>query len=95
MDNDIISKLPLLALDEIPKPNQNAKDIVALKKERGRVVGYKLSDGQILTKEEGVNLAKQGGINGVAIASKYGNEYLKSIPDNKEQNNLGNLPSIS
>ena len=41
----------------------------------------------------GVALAKQGGIRGVAIASRNGSEYLRSIPDGKESNNLGDLPS--
>ena len=30
---------------------------------------------------------------GVAIASRNGSEYLRSIPDGKESNNLGDLPS--
>lgn len=87
--------LPMKALSEIPTPNANAGEIVALVKEGGRVTGYKLSDGQILTKEEGVDLAKQGGIQGVGISSRNGNEYLKSLPDATENNNLSNLPSVS
>ena len=38
-------------------------------------------------------LAKQGGIRGVAIASRNGSEYLRSLPDGDESNNLGDLPS--
>ena len=64
-------------------------------KEKGKVAGYKLSDGRILSKEEGVALARQGGIQGVGIATNQGTEYLKSLPDGNENNNLGNLPSIS
>ena len=94
MENDA-SKLPMMALKDIPTPNADAKKITALVKEDGRVTGYQLSDGQILSKEEGVQLAKQGGIQGVAVATRNGNEYLKSLPDGTEENNLDNLPSIT
>ncbi len=88
------SQLAMSALDDIPQPNANAKDIVALVKHSGRITGYQLSDGETLSKEEGVALAKQGGINGVGIAHRNGTEYLKSLPDNEEGNNLGSLPSV-
>ena len=94
MDNNL-SKLPMMALKDVPEPNADAKQIVALVKESGRVVGYKLSDGQVLSKEESIQLAKQGGIQGVGIATRKGNEYLKSLPDGTEDNNLSNLPSIT
>lgn len=89
------SALPMAALDDIPQPNANAKDIVALVKDHGRVSGYKLSDGAIVDKEQGVQLAKSGCINGVGIAHRQGTEYLKSLPDNTESNNLSCLPAIS
>ncbi|RBP59091.1 uncharacterized protein DUF3892 [Alkalibaculum bacchi] len=95
MDNNNLSKLPMMALKDIPNPNADAKQIVALVKEEGRVVGYKLSDGQVLDKDESIKLAKQGGIRGVGIATRKGNEYLKSLPDEIEGNNLSNLPSIT
>lgn len=38
-----LSSLPLNTLQEIPTPNSNAQQIVALVKEEGRVTGYKLS----------------------------------------------------
>ena len=40
-------------------------------------------------------MAKQGRIAGVGIAHRGDTEYLKSIPDGSENNNLGNLPSVS
>lgn len=40
-------------------------------------------------------MAKQGQIAGVGIAHRGDTEYLKSIPDGSENNNLGNLPSVS
>ena len=90
-----LTSLPLLAMSEIPTPNQDAQRIVALVKDGGRISGYQLSDGTVLDKDEGVQLAKQGGIRGVGISKRNGNEYLKSLPDGTENNNLGNLPSIS
>ncbi len=95
MPKDIYSSLPLNAMSEIPTPKADAVDIVALKKESGRVTGYQLSDGTVLSKVQAVNLARQGGIRGVGISTRDGEEYLKSIPDSSEDNNLGNLPSIT
>ena len=95
IDNQNKSALPLMAMKEIPKPSNNAATITALVKESGKVVGYQLSSGQTLGKDEGVALAKQGGIQGVGISERNGNEYLKSIPDGTENNNLSNLPSVT
>jgi hypothetical protein len=90
-----LTKLPMMTFQEIPKPNADAKQITALVKEDGRITGYQLSDGRVLNKEEGVQLAKQGGILGVGVATRKGEEYLKSLPDEDEGNNLGNLPSVT
>lgn len=76
-----------------PVPNKDAKTIMKLIRANGKISGYQLSDGTVLSKADGVALAKQGGIRGVAIASRNGSEYLRSIPDGKESNNLGDLPS--
>jgi len=92
--NSDLSKLPMMTLKDIPQPNANAKQIVALVKQSGRVTGYQLSDGRILGKDEGINLARMGGIQGVGVAARNGSEYLKSLPDGSEDNNLGNLPSV-
>ena len=90
-----LSSLPLMAMSEIPNPQSNAKHIVGLVREGGRITGYQLSDGQVVDKDEGLVLARQGQIAGVGIATNQGNEYLKSLPDQSEGNNLGNLPAIS
>ncbi len=82
-------------LDQIPKANADAKRIVGLVKESGRITGYQLSDNTFASKEQAVNMAKQGQIAGVGIAHRGDTEYLKSIPDGSENNNLGNLPSVS
>ena len=121
-------------LDQIPQANPNAKHIIGLVKEGGRITGYKLSDETFVSKPEAVSMAKQGQIAGVGIAHRGDTEYLKStwfvisfqnvcrnfilpetgkpcllfcliqfaqlivpypIPDGTENNNLGNLPSVS
>ncbi len=89
------SELAYAALDEIPTPKADAKEIVGLVKSSGRISGYQLSDGTTVSKEEGVSMAKAGDIRGVGVSHRKDNEYLKSLPDGSENNNLGNLPSIS
>lgn len=82
-------------LDQIPQAAPNAKRIVGLVKEGGRVKGYKLSDETLVSKPEAVSMAKQGQIAGVGIAHRGDTEYLKAIPNGSENDNLGNLPSVS
>ena len=82
-------------LDQIPQATANAKRIIGLVKEGGRITGYQLSDETFVSKPEAVSMAKQGQIAGVGIAHRGDTEYLKSIPDGSENNNLGNLPSVS
>ena len=82
-------------LDQIPQTNPNAKRIVGLVKEGGRITGYQLSDSTIVEKQQAITMAKQGQIAGVGIAHRGDTEYLKSIPDSSENNNLGSLPSVS
>ena len=82
-------------LNQIPHPNLNAKRIVGLVKEGGRITGYQLSDNSIVEKQQAADMSKQGQITGVGIAHRGDTEYLKSIPDDSENNNLGNLPSVS
>ena len=94
-DNEIGAKLAYATLDEVPTPKSNAKEIVGLVKSGGRVTGYQLSDGEKVSKEEGVAMAKSGDIQGVGVAHRKDSEYLKSLPDGTEDNNLGNLPSVS
>ena len=92
MDNNNLVKN---TLDEIPKAKNNAKRITGLVKEGGRVTGYQLSDNTVVSKQNAVNMAKQGQIAGVGIAHRGDTEYLKSIPNGDENDNLGNLPSVS
>lgn len=82
-------------LDQIPEAKRNAKRIIGLVKEGGRITGYQLSDESFVSKPEAVSMAKQGQISGVGIAHRGDTEYLKSIPNGNENDNLGNLPSVS
>lgn len=93
--SEALSALPLNALDDIPHPKSDAKSITGLTKHRGTITGYQLSDGQIVSKEQGVAMAKEGEISGVGVAHKGDTVYLKSLPDGSENNNLGRLPTVS
>ena len=93
--NGRIGGLPAIINIMNPVPNKDAKSITGLVRKNGKVSGYELSDGRVLSKREGVALAKQGGIRGVAIASRNGSEYLRSLPDGDPASNLGDLPSAS
>ena len=82
-------------LDHIPEANSDAKRIIGLVKEGGRITGYQLSDETFVSKPDAVSMAKQGQIAGVGIAHRGDTEYLKAIPNGSENDNLGNLPSVS
>ena len=69
--------------------------ITAIMKHSGEITGYELSNGEQITKERGVELAKAGTISGVSVAtSRKGEEYLRSLRDDDESNNLSSLPII-
>jgi len=88
------AELAYNALDEVPQPKADAKEITGLLKSHGKITGYQLSDGATVSKEEGVAMAKAGEIRGVGVAHRKDTEYLKSLPDGSENNNLGSLPTV-
>ena len=90
-----VSELPMAAMDEIPTPKEDAMTITGLVKESGTVTGYRLSDDRLVSREEGIRLARNGQIRGVGIAHNGDTEYLKSLPDDTEDNNLSNLPTVN
>ena len=94
-NNTFAANLAYAALDEVPTPKEEAKEIVGLVKSGGKVTGYQLSDGTAVSKEKGVSMAKSGDIQGVGLAHRKDSEYLKSLPDGTENNNLSNLPSVT
>ena len=89
------TKMPLNTFSTIPTPKENAAQIVAVVRQSGKISGYQLSDGRVVDKTEGVELAKQGWIEGVGVAQRSGTEYLKSLPDVDADNNLANLRTVS
>lgn len=88
------AELAYAALDEVPQPKSDAKEITGLLKTGGKITGYQLSDGATISKEEGVAMAKAGEIRGVGVAHRKDTEYLKSLPDASENNNLSSLPTV-
>ena len=92
--NKDLTTLPMQTFQDVPQPKPDAKQIVGLVKEEGQITGYQLSDGRIVDKQQGVQLAKDGGIQGVGVATRKGNEYLRSLPDGSDDNNLSNLPTV-
>lgn len=94
-EHDTSVSLAKNTLDSIPSTLPNAQRIVGLVREHGKVTGYQLSGGTVLQKAEAVSLAKQGGILDVGVAHRGNTEYLKAIPDGREQNNLSCLPSVT
>lgn len=78
------------------KNNNSANSIVAVGKDSdNEIISYKLDNGDVLSREQAVSMAKEGGLKGVSVStSKKGEEYLRSLPDDDESNNLKNLPNI-
>ncbi|MVB11047.1 hypothetical protein CAFE_17490 [Caprobacter fermentans] len=87
--------LPKAINEFTPEPEADALSITGLVKASGKITGYQLSDGRKVTRDEGVHLARENKIRGVAVAVKKGTEYLRSLPDGSEDNNLGSLPTVS
>lgn len=93
--NQMNQNMPLSINQYTPTPDASALNIVGLVRKSGKVSGYQLSNGMRVTKAQGVELAKQNKIHGVAVAVNQGTEYLRALPDASQNNNLGNLPSVS
>ena len=88
-------KIPMAINEITPETRPDAKEITCLVKDSGRVTGYKLSDGKTLTKEQGISMAKEGGIKGIGVATRNGNEYLRTLPETDQATQLSKLPSVS
>ena len=89
---DAIQKRILMEVAGLEQVPAGAYNIRANGKSAARSVTANID---IVSKEDGVAMAKAGEIQGVGIAHRKDSEYLKSLPDGTENNNLGNLPSIS
>ena len=94
-NDNMIGGLPKNINKVVSPQNNNAQSIKALIKDSGEIVGYELSNGEKISKEQGVKMAKDGQISGVGVSvSKKGEEYLRSLPDQDENNNLSSLPTV-
>ena len=74
---DIAHVLPMMAMDSVSDAGSDALRITGLVKSGGSVTGYQLSDGRIVSRESGVELAKENQIQGVGVAHNKDTEYLK------------------
>ena len=65
------------------------KIVETIKNSSGEIMQYVLENGTTVDKAQGVEMAKNGQIDGVIIAhSKKGEEYLRTKSDGTEGNNL-------
>ena len=55
---------------------------------------YKLSDGRIVTRAEGVAMCKRGELPGYDIIVVNNVEYLRDKPDTREEDNIDHQPLI-
>lgn len=71
-----------------------SEKIKSVVKKSGEISDYVLTNGETISKEQGVKMAESGQIEGVTIAhSKKGESYLKTKPDGIEGNNLSSMNS--
>jgi hypothetical protein len=62
--------------------------------EDGANTHYRLSDGRIVTREEGVRIHKNGLLPGYHIYERNGVEYLRDNPDTNPDDNIDHQPLI-
>ncbi|WP_051541882.1 DUF3892 domain-containing protein [Clostridium lundense] len=63
--------------------------------ELGAISGYKLEDGEVITREEAMILSKQGAMKGISEeVAQLGEEFLNSLPVSDGYNNLENMPIV-
>ena len=68
------------------------KIVQTIKDSSGEIIQYVLESGATIDKAQGVQMAKNGEIDGVIIAhSRKGEEYLRTKPDGTEGNNLSSM----
>ena len=74
----------------------DAEEITKLIKSGGEVVGYELASGKHVSVHQAIEMAKCNQLKHVGVStSKDGSEYIRSLADGNEANNLSNLPSIT
>lgn len=72
--------------------NPLKKQITAVRKnKKGTIVSYYVEKIGWLSKTKGIALTKKGELDSVISTSRSGNQYLKTRPDAKFENNLENM----
>lgn len=80
----------------VSEGKEGAEQITKLIKSGGEVVGYELESGLHVSVQQAIDMAKGNALKHVGVStSKDGSEYIRSLADGDESNNLGNLPSIT
>ena len=80
----------------VSEGGKDAEAITRLIKSGGEVVGYELESGKHISVQQALQMAKCNQLKHVGVStSKDGSEYIRSLADGDESNNLGNLPSIT
>lgn len=96
LKDDMTGGLPKDINKVVPTPESDALEITKVVKHGGLIVGYELQNGHQIDKTTAVEMARRGKIKGVGVSiSAKGEEYLRSLPDGNESNNLSNLPTIT
>ena len=95
-NSDVTYSNPTLNLNSSDLKTHTDKDgITALVKKDRVVTGYELSNGKRVSKQEAIELTTNNALLGVSVSSRNGEEYLRSLPDQNENNNLSSLPTIN
>lgn len=80
----------------VSEGDEHAETIAKLIRSGGEVVGYELESGKQISVSQAIEMAKSNRLKHVGVStSKDGSEYIRSLADGDESNNLGNLPSIT
>lgn len=75
-------------------------DIMALRivgrkeDDNGANTHYKLSDGRIVTRQEGVDMQKRGELPDYNVIEVNGVEYLRDNPDTSKEDNIDSQPKF-
>jgi len=76
-------------------PNNNCKITKVKKNTDGDITDIMTSDGNVYPITEAISMAKDHAISGVNVGkAKNGREFLRSNPNDEEDDNLDNLPTF-
>jgi hypothetical protein len=74
------------------------REIIAVRKENNVIMSVKLKDNKVFTKKDVIQDIKSGTIkyvvDGDVPVRVISNKYIRSVPNDIEEDNLGNLPTF-